>query len=580
MKKKIFLSLILSQFNLVFSLFCNDRCFNQSSFLNPSCFCTDCDKFSDCCSDASNNKTINLYNSNLFECIYFNKYIGTYLVSKCKNYINLNIKSDCEQTKADLWHSIPLFSKQTSLSYKNIYCALCNIENFEASEIVFFEVFPFDITNNEYLNRSYSVKVPMGIPKPRSCFKPIDTCPPKTNNNLAFLCSNFTSFTYGKNYQVYKNEYCAKCNEPGESFECAIPEQDSISPISYLGLQILFDLTNLGKEFSLSFEIKYFDKIIQNNSIIIKKEKKINQVKEYITIIGQSVSIGCLIILLIFDKVKKSLKNVPGKIVKNLTYSLAFSQIFFLASMYLSKNENIENSTQIFKSSKELFKNIKLILPCYLIGLLIHYFYLAFFFWSNIMAFDLYQMFTNSLMPIQIYKNQKLYIKYLVYGWFSPMVFVALMIIKNYNKISYGFNECFITSSIDLLFFFIVPVGVIVSVNFIFVIIGIRLIIKIDNSNEVLKKDSEIKMKNKNRIILFLKLFFITGITWILGIVSSLFNNKYSFIWYLYIVLNSLQGVFIMISFIFNIRSKKNSKPISNGSEYKLSSKNINSTKY
>lgn len=576
MIKKIFFVLTLSQFNLVSSFFCNDRCFNESSFLKPSCFCTDCDKFSDCCSDAFNSNTTNLFHSNQFECTYYNQYHGIYVVSKCNNSIFSEIKSDCEGTKTDLWNSVPLYSKQTSLNYKNIYCALCNIKNLKESEIVFFEVIPSEIEFDDKLNDTYSINVPSGIPEPRSCFKPIDSCPPQSNKDLVFLCSNFTSYRLSKNYRVYKNEFCAKCNEPNETFYCAISGQYIPSSNIILGLQILFDLTNLGKEFNLSYNIKFDDKIIKNNSITIKKEIENNHVKQYMTVIGQSVSIGCLIILLIFYQVKKSSNNIPGKIVKNLTCSLVFSQIFFLTSMYLSKNENIDKPTQIFKSSIELFKNIKLILPCYLIGLFIHYFYLTFFFWTNIMAFDLYQMFTHSLMPIQIYKNQKLYIKYFLYGWFTPLLLIALMLIKNYNKISYGYYECFLSSSIDLLFFFIIPVGLIVSINLILVIIGIRLILKNDNSNEILKKDMEIKIKNKNRIILFLKLFFITGITWILGIVSSLVNNKYSFIWYLYIVLNSLQGVFIMVSFIFNVKSKQSSKKISNGSEFKLSSKHIN----
>ncbi|RNA05004.1 adhesion G- coupled receptor G2-like isoform X1, partial [Brachionus plicatilis] len=206
---------------------------------------------------------------------------------------------------------------------------------------------------------SFLIIPPDILPEPRSCFKPIQTCPPNTDNQLANLCSNFTAYRFANNGKIYKNKYCAKCNQMDD--------------------ELLFN-------------------------------------------------------------------NMPGKIVINLTLSLLFSQIFFLASMFWSKNENTEKPIQIFNSSKEVLKSIELILPCFLSGVFIHYFYLAFFLWSNIMAFDLYQMFAQSTMFLRIYKSSKLVIKYFVYGWVSPVVLIMIMLVKNNKKVSYGQNSCFISS--------------------------------------------------------------------------------------------------------------------------------------
>lgn len=541
---------ILSQSNLALMLVCNDYCSNRSSSTSQNCFCTDCHQFFDCCQDNKQQKFDS--KKDKYECIKLDRFRSILALAKCNKSIIGHIKSNCEKEPIDLWHRTPVFSKQTEHFYKNIYCALCNIQEFEINKIIFFNI----ITDKEIQdsNSSFLIIPPYNITEPRSCFKSIDTCPLNTKKELKILCSNYTAYRFTLEGKVYKNEYCAECNEEMELLFC---ENNFKSFFFDHSLQILFDLTNLGEEFDLTMKLSRNNRVISSKKISILIHKDIDRVKKYLTITGQSISIICLFILFIFYIIQKLYEKLPGKIVINLTISLIFSQITFLVSMNLFQNENNLKPNQIFNSSQELFKNLKPILACYLAGALTHYFHLAFFIWSNIMAFDLYQLFEQSTMLIHIYKNQKLFIKYFLYGWLTPLFLIVAMLAKNYNKISYGYQICFISSSIDLLFFFVLPVCILLGVNMVLVILGIKLVVKIDSSNESIKLDSERNRKNKHRVVLFLKLFLITGITWILGIVSSLVNDKYSFLWYIYIVFNSLQGVFLMISFIFNIESKK-----------------------
>ncbi|RNA42634.1 putative G- coupled receptor Mth-like 3, partial [Brachionus plicatilis] len=187
-----------------FTLLCNDKCFNKSSELKPCCFCTDCDKFSDCCQDTTDKNTPNYYQPGEYECIFMNKFIGTYLMAKCNNSVQSSIKSSCEQDQSDLWHITPVYSKQTNYFYKNIFCALCNIENLETNEMVFFKVFPDSFSSNISSKSSFLIIPPDILPGPRSCFKPIETCPPNTDNQLANLCSNFTAYRFANNGKIYK----------------------------------------------------------------------------------------------------------------------------------------------------------------------------------------------------------------------------------------------------------------------------------------------------------------------------------------------------------------------------------------
>ncbi|RNA05992.1 G- coupled receptor Mth2-like [Brachionus plicatilis] len=82
-------------------------------------------------------------------------------------------------------------------------------------------------------------------------------------------------------------------------------------------------------------------------------------------------------------------------------------------------------------------------------------------------------------------------------------------------------------------------------------LISIKLISNVDKD---IKKFTSLQSKRpqKHRIVLFLKIFVITGLSWILAIISTVINNKYSFLWYVFVVLGSLQGFFIMCIFVFN----------------------------
>ena len=130
---------------------------------------------------------------------------------------------------------------------------------------------------------------------------------------------------------------------------------------------------------------------------------------------------------------------------------------------------------------------------------------------------------------------------------------------------SYGFKQCFISSSIDLLLFFVAPICIILFFNFIFLISSFHSIHVIHKSNKkyLSRDDSNINLvdqnaflENKKRLILFLKLSLLTGMTWIFGILSSFLNNRYSFLWYIFIVFNSFQGLFIFCSYVFNKKPK------------------------
>ena len=657
---------------------CNDTCLIESNgtYSRSNCFCDDCHLFDDCCSN--NQKEI--FEKN-FECNLKlnnnNEY--TYSISKCDNsWSNLHIRNKCESEvdEEDVFKYLPVYSKQTNRTYKNMYCANCNIKQLNVSLIKFFKLVPKmpkhmlsnlnNQSDNEALNvveqaiknfiqnkriddenaeLEFEFKEPEKTLVKRRCLKAVNRCPEASTREQKEKCESYTAYRRKIGEKViYKNIDCAICNGVKvEELACNIHQINFKPKRKQLkSLQLLFDLSELYGEIRINLNLKYDEKEVnfRNDNYNCKQtensttfmvnmmcnsftQNKTNMnsskksecdlkdnnigdyVKKYMTICGQLISIISLILLLIMYFSNKVLRNLPGKLLICLSVSLLLSQILFLVSTYITKpythyalnsssydcnsklNNNFENISVLLDS---IFKSKSL--DCYILGLLTHYFYLAFFTWSNIMAYDLYKMFlvisSSKTSTIKHNDDRRHFMVYSIVGWVFPIIVIIGLIIKQfiYKMMAYSFKGCFISSQIDLLIFFVAPIFIILLANsyfLIFSIISIRKVDKLsrkylrsdnsstknnDTSSSLIEKEAlsnqnvkktikqvDENTGNKKRLILFLKLFILTGMTWILGI-ASLFNRN-SFLWYIYIVLNSFQGLFIFCAYAFNIQTKK-----------------------
>ena len=219
--------------------------------------------------------------------------------------------------------------------------------------------------------------------------------------------------------------------------------------------------------------------------------------------------------------------------------------------------------------------------------------------WALIMAYDLYKMFTSLSNKSSTSRNEdetQTFIRYSIVAWTIPFLLVLLLFSSQFIlsfKTAYAYGTCFISNQMDTLFFFIIPISLILMMNGYFLFVSIRSIRSVDslsnkylrnhcknessssqpqstdsnNSNKPLvsraKNFNLTNNKNQNmksssetkRTFLFLKLFILTGMSWLLGIVNSFV--QISFIWYIYIVLNSFQGLFIFVAFAFNSQTKR-----------------------
>jgi hypothetical protein len=300
-------------------------------------------------------------------------------------------------------------------------------------------------------------------------------------------------------------------------------------------LQVLFDLSELADEIRVRLWFKFTSaesSLIRNETLAtcdtsnadekhsplacrvyrLKKKscrtsKEIETeslIKKCLTIGGQVLSITSILFLLGVYFSSKLLRNLPGKILICLSMALMLSQVFFLLSVYtaqpLDRCPNEETLLQnTFRNSQELFNRINSHLGCFIYGLLSHYFHLAMFAWSFIMAYDMHGVFTaltsKNEKKLRVNENNSgVFRKYLICGCTAPLFMILLLFLTQFVnfKMAYGFGVCFISEQLDLLVFFVLPVIFVLAANAYFLVRSIKSIRSVDRmSKKYLQKDPD-----------------------------------------------------------------------------------------
>ncbi len=146
-----------------------------------------------------------------------------------------------------------------------------------------------------------------------------------------------------------------------------------------------------------------------------------------LTTIAIFLSILALGITLITFLLFSSLRNLPGCNTINLIIALLIAE-----TLFLSQDLTIMTRSNV----------------CLLFALGIHYFYLASFFWMNVMAFDLWKTFHKGF-SLYVYDIHERLPFYALYAWGMPVIIVLIGIILDVKdatlKPCYGryFRGCY-----------------------------------------------------------------------------------------------------------------------------------------
>ncbi len=288
--------------------------------------------------------------------------------------------------------------------------------------------------------------------------------------------------------------------------------------------------------------------ILSNKSVAICRYHKVhiitetrqtvrhNEVLGNITFISFLVSICFLIFLLVTYILFPQLRTLPGKNLMNFAASLLLLQITWLP---LKINE--------IRSDKTI---------CMGMGIIEHYFLMASFVSMSVIAFHTCKIFARRLPAPKMSEGheRKLFCLYLAFVWVLPGFFVGTCVVLDHQdvvKIGYGKLEiCWLTEENAYTYFVIIPIAVLLLFNIIaFVIAAIYL--RKHGKNTAARQASG---NRRSHFLIYVKLSTLMGFTWLFGLLALVVKSTTVF-WYFFVIFTSLQGVFVAVAFVMNVKT-------------------------
>lgn len=184
---------------------------------------------------------------------------------------------------------------------------------------------------------------------------------------------------------------------------------------------------------------------------------------------------------------------------------------------------------------------------CIVIGVLLHYFVLAMFFWMLIIA---YLQFIRYVIVFSHVKTKRFLLKSSILGWTLPMI--PVLLVASIDSGTYipdlelSESQICYPSGYSLYFGILLPIGVIVGANIvIFILVNYNLL---RGSNAVCRAGDRNTKLSQLRLSIFL--FFLLGLTWIFGLMSTAFAETSVVFSYLFCLTSTFQGFVMFIYFV------------------------------
>ncbi|KAK4308159.1 hypothetical protein Pmani_020127 [Petrolisthes manimaculis] len=264
--------------------------------------------------------------------------------------------------------------------------------------------------------------------------------------------------------------------------------------------------------------------------------EKFSPVMGWMSRAGLGLSCLCLLLHLTAFVFTPYLRNLPGKCRASLSLSLLGAYISFLVG-----SATRPHTTQ-----------------CFVLAVTMHYSFLASLCWMKVMAFDVWWSLRLARKELRVSgrgQNRR-FIIYSVYAWLLaalPSATVLALDFTNPESLppnilpSMGQYWCWFGQRRALLLFFGTPLFVIMILNVVFFL---ATACEITITTEMGRVASQ--AHHKRHFQLYLRLAVLMGFTWISGIVAGYLQVEAA--WYIFVLLNTLQGVFIFLAFTCRIK--------------------------
>ncbi|XP_076028626.1 uncharacterized protein LOC143017726 [Oratosquilla oratoria] len=260
---------------------------------------------------------------------------------------------------------------------------------------------------------------------------------------------------------------------------------------------------------------------------------KFSATMAWVTIVGLSISSVCIVLHLLAFVVVPELRNLSGKNLASLCVALLTAYVAFILGQFGEPGKP----------------------ECFVLAAVMYYFFLASFCWMNVMAFDIWRTLrmATSELRVSTGRQWKKFVAYSFYGWILPAAALGTLVaidLQRPEEVSraylpmMGEFRCWFGQRKALLVFFAAPLATIMAFNIILFIFAVRMVAA---STQSTAKMTSCSPQQQDQFKLYMRLALLMGLTWISGIVAGYLNLEP--IWYIFVVLNSFQGLFIFLAF-------------------------------
>ena len=278
--------------------------------------------------------------------------------------------------------------------------------------------------------------------------------------------------------------------------------------------------------------------IIQNGSAFICRKSvrqgsdaAISAVLANLTMVLSTLSFACILIRIILQFTTDKYNNGINRMQFHLSLALCLSTGLLLMSPLASSNEKV----------------------CSILASVKYFSYMASFAWMTCIAGDTFSVLKKSNSCIQDNPDRSV-IKYSLISWIIPLKISGLVLgldhlpIPMKYKPQLGGSACWITNNRAILACFVAPISVCITINMIFYILANVSLWKMFRDTNRIRQTKD---KTKEFRI-YLKLFILMGVTWVIGIAAPWADNPA--VWFLFVIFNASQGIFIFLAFVFDFR--------------------------
>ncbi|GFS84084.1 g-protein coupled receptor Mth2 [Nephila pilipes] len=274
---------------------------------------------------------------------------------------------------------------------------------------------------------------------------------------------------------------------------------------------------------------------VANSSIFVcclftsNSETKFLPVMGYVTTLGFGTSMICLLLHFIAFWMVPDLQNLSGK-------SLV-SQCLSLFCAYACCLIDLHNHLKDFE--------------CSFIEFCTFYFFQVAFFWMGIIAYDVWRALKRVTTELRVASGKQLkrFIVYSLFTWVTPLLFVSILVLAELTDFfplqyrpAFAKPRCWFKRRRALMVFFAAPLFLIMFSNLVLFTCSSRMILM--TSETFAKEQNQVQRRTFK---LYLRLALLMGLTWIIGIIAA--SADIELLWYIFVIFNSLQGLFIFIAF-------------------------------